>query len=85
MRSTFFSSIIFSSLCSSCLFLVAANKVFAQKPIIAPEISQVTNVRDFADVSPTDWAYSALQNLIRLYGFPQGYEDGTFRGNRPLS
>ena len=49
------------------------------------EITQITNVKDLADVQPTDWAYLALQNLIQRYGFPQGYADKTFRGDRTLT
>ena len=75
-------------LISACCFLLLSeltNKVLAQQPIQSTESEQITNVRDLQDVRLTDWAYSALQNLIQRYGFPQGYEDGTFRGNRPLS
>ncbi|GAB4536972.1 MAG: iron uptake porin [Pleurocapsa sp.] len=49
------------------------------------EITQTTKVKDLKDVQPTDWAYSALQNLLQRYGFPQGYPDNTFRGNRTLT
>lgn len=76
-------SIIFQGVCFSLLW-VTANKVNAQAIDSDREISPVTNVRDLSDVRPTDWAYLALQNLIQ-YGYPQGYEDSTFRGNRPLS
>jgi len=34
----------------------------------------------FPDVSPTDWAYPALQNLVQRYGCVAGYSDGTLRG-----
>ncbi|MBM5785969.1 MAG: porin, partial [Cyanobacteria bacterium K_DeepCast_35m_m1_288] len=30
--------------------------------------NQVTNVQQFNDVKPTDWAYQALSNLIERYG-----------------
>jgi len=46
---------------------------------------QVTNVSQLRDVQPTDWAYEALRSLIERYGIPLGYQDGTFRGNRPLT
>ncbi|MDB9314338.1 iron uptake porin [Spirulina sp. CS-785/01] len=39
----------------------------------------------FQDVSPTDWAFAALNDLNRRYDCLQGYPDSTFRGNRPLS
>lgn len=39
----------------------------------------------FSDVSPGDWAFQALDDLVRRYGCLVGYPDGTFRGNRALS
>ncbi|MBD2580297.1 iron uptake porin [Oscillatoria sp. FACHB-1406] len=39
----------------------------------------------FRDVRPTDWAFQALDDLIKRYDCLVGYPDGTFRGNRPLS
>ncbi|NEO27441.1 MAG: iron uptake porin [Kamptonema sp. SIO4C4] len=39
----------------------------------------------FQDVSPTDWAFTALDDLNRRYDCLQGYPDGTYRGNRSLS
>ncbi|AFZ48184.1 cyanobacterial porin [Cyanobacterium stanieri PCC 7202] len=47
--------------------------------------SQVTSVSQLSDVSPTDWAYEALRNLVERYGCIVGYPDRTFRGNRALS
>lgn len=46
---------------------------------------QVTNVSQLSDVSPGDWAYEALRNLVERYGCIAGYPDGTFRGNRALT
>ncbi|HBL59314.1 MAG TPA: S-layer protein [Cyanobacteria bacterium UBA8803] len=46
---------------------------------------QVTNVGQLRDVSPGDWAYEALRNLVERYGCIAGYPDGTYRGNRALS
>ncbi|MBW4649557.1 MAG: iron uptake porin [Kastovskya adunca ATA6-11-RM4] len=43
---------------------------------------QVTNVTQLRDVSPGDWAYEALRELVERYGCIAGYPDGTFRGNR---
>ncbi|MGK7873562.1 MAG: iron uptake porin [Xenococcaceae cyanobacterium] len=48
-------------------------------------INQVTNVNQLRDVSPTDWAYQALANLVNNYNCIVGYPDRTFRGNRALS
>ncbi|HBS68543.1 MAG TPA: porin, partial [Cyanobacteria bacterium UBA11153] len=46
---------------------------------------QVTNVSQLRDVSPGDWAYEALRNLVERYGCIAGYPDGTFRGNRAMT
>ena len=66
-----------------CLFF--ADIVNAQPTNKSKSVIPIPSVGELRDVSPDDWAYSALQNLIKLYGFPQGYGDGTFRGDRPLS
>ena len=43
---------------------------------------QVTDVNQLSDVSPTDWAFQALQALIQRWGCIAGYPDGTFRGQQ---
>ncbi|MDY6784035.1 MAG: iron uptake porin [Cyanobacteriota bacterium] len=48
-------------------------------------MGQVPNARRFRDVSPGDWAFEALNNLVERYDCLAGYPDGTFRGNRPLT
>jgi hypothetical protein len=48
-------------------------------------MDQVTNVSQLSDVSPGDWAYEALRNLVERYGCIAGYPDGTFRGNRAMT
>lgn len=42
-------------------------------------------VSELSDVQPTDWAYQALRSLMERYGVLSGYQNGTFRGNRPVS
>lgn len=49
------------------------------------QLAQVTSVQQLSDVSPSDWAFQALQNLVDRYNCIQGYPDRTFRGNRSLS
>ncbi|HSM81075.1 MAG TPA: S-layer homology domain-containing protein [Nodosilinea sp.] len=39
----------------------------------------------FTDVPPDHWAYEALLNLAGVYGCVNGYPDGTFRGDAPVS
>jgi hypothetical protein len=50
-----------------------------------PSLEQITNVSSLRDVSPGDWAFEALRNLVERYGCIAGYPDGTFRGNRALT
>ena len=46
---------------------------------------QVTSVSQLRDVSPGDWAFEALRNLVERYGCIAGYPDATFRGNQPMT
>ncbi|MBE9118591.1 carbohydrate porin [Lusitaniella coriacea LEGE 07157] len=48
-------------------------------------MAQILDASKFRDVSPGDWAYQALSDLVQRYDCLVGYPDGTFRGNRPLS
>ncbi|HEY9607438.1 MAG TPA: iron uptake porin [Allocoleopsis sp.] len=48
-------------------------------------LDQVTNVSQLRDVSPNDWAFEALRNLVERYGCIAGYPDGTYRGNRAMT
>ena len=48
-------------------------------------IDQVTSVSQLRDVSPGDWAFEALRNLVERYGCIAGYPNRTFRGNQPLT
>ncbi|MBE7381400.1 MAG: carbohydrate porin [Leptolyngbya sp. SIO1E4] len=49
------------------------------------ELAQITSIDELTDVSPTDWAYTALQNLVNQYGCIEGYPNRTFRGGQPLT
>ena len=48
-------------------------------------LNQVNSISQLRDVSPTDWAYSALQNLVENYDCLEGYPNRTFRGVRTLT
>jgi hypothetical protein len=48
-------------------------------------MDQVNNVSQLRDVSPGDWAFEALRNLVERYGCIAGYPDSTYRGNKPLT
>lgn len=52
---------------------------------IDDSLAQVTSIAQLRDVDPSDWAFTALQNLVEKYNCLQGYPDLTFRGDRPLS
>jgi len=47
--------------------------------------ADVQGASKFRDVSPGDWAYQALDDLVKRYDCLVGYPNGTFRGNRSLS
>ncbi|MEA5534514.1 iron uptake porin [Crocosphaera sp. XPORK-15E] len=48
-------------------------------------LQQLNSIQQLRDVSPIDWSYQALKNLVENYGCIVGYPDRTFRGDRPLS
>jgi hypothetical protein len=56
-----------------------------QKVEQSGSMSQVTNVNQLRDVSPTDWAYEALRSLVDRYGCIAGFPNQTYRGDQPLS
>ena len=49
------------------------------------DIGQVNSASQLRDVSPSDWAYEALRNLVERYDCIEGYPNGTFRGNRAIT
>ncbi|MEL6400111.1 MAG: iron uptake porin [Cyanobacteria bacterium J06626_4] len=65
--------------------------VAVKQPVAPPEIERteaianVTTVEELSDVSPDDWAYRALQDLVENYGCIEGYPNETFRGDRSLT
>jgi Carbohydrate-selective porin, OprB family/S-layer homology domain len=54
-------------------------------PAAEATMEQLRSVDELSDVTPDDWAYQALQQLIERYGIPSGFPDGTFRGNQPMT
>lgn len=52
---------------------------------VQTEMSQVTNVNQLRDVSPTDWAFEALRSLVERYGCIAGYPNQTYRGNQAMT
>ncbi|MDB9313363.1 iron uptake porin [Spirulina sp. CS-785/01] len=54
--------------------------------LLSPDsMGQITSVNQLRDVAPSDWAYTALNDLIQRYDCLQGYPDSTFDGQRPLT
>jgi hypothetical protein len=49
------------------------------------QLAQITSITELSDVRPTDWAYSALQNLVETYGCIQGFPNRTFRGAQAMT
>lgn len=54
-------------------------------PGVRVEDIALTTVDELSDISPDDWAYQALQNLVETYGCLEGYPDSTFRGDRAVT
>lgn len=48
-------------------------------------LNQVNSISQLRDVSPGDWAFSALRNLVERYDCLDGYPNRTYRGNRALT
>lgn len=50
-----------------------------------PTLAQISSINQMTDVKPTDYYYQALQSLVERYGCLTGFDDGTFRGDRPTT
>ena len=48
-------------------------------------LAQVASVNELSDVSPEDWADTALQNLVEHYQCVEGYPDHTFQEGQPMT
>lgn len=57
----------------------------SSRPNVPPASTAINPATQFRDVSPTDWAYAALQSLNNRYGCLSGYPDGRFRGNQAMT
>jgi hypothetical protein len=71
---------IFSLLLFSCSYASATPLDDYQD-----DLGQVTNVKQFRDVSATDWAYEAFRSLVERYGCIAGFPNQTYRGSQSLS
>ena len=81
-----FQQLLVSSAALGLVAPLAAMATEADLNRYAPVSSdQITNISQFGDVQPTDWAYQALNNLVEQYGCVAGYPNGTFKGAKPLS
>ncbi len=58
---------------------------YANYTTLTNQLNQITNINQLRDVSPQDWSYEALKNLVENYGCIVGYPDRTYRGDRPLT
>ena len=47
--------------------------------------NQVSNISQFSDIKPTDWAYQALSSIVAKHGCLAGYPDGSFKGGNAIS
>lgn len=76
----------------SYILLSSLSVIFFQTTVLAEsqyltseDFSQVTSVSQLKDVTPGDWAYQALTNLVEKYGCLAGYPNSTFGGEKALS
>ena len=74
----------------SQIFLLINSLVFSialllSPPVKASEIETKTSVYQLSDVQITDWAFVALQSLIKRYGCLAGYQYNTYGGNQSLT
>jgi hypothetical protein len=58
---------------------------FSPHPALSAKVAQTPGVFELTDVTPRDWAFQAVQSLVQDYGCLDGYPDGTFRGDRPMT
>ncbi|WP_204104749.1 MULTISPECIES: iron uptake porin [Spirulina sp. CCY15215] len=56
-----------------------------EEPFVEDTEAQFTGASKFSDVSPGDWAFQALDDLVQRYDCLKGYPNGTYRGNRALT
>ncbi|WP_204102865.1 MULTISPECIES: iron uptake porin [Spirulina sp. CCY15215] len=71
-----------------------SNEVIENKASLLDRINQYSSeaigqnsfeTSQFRDVSPGDWAFQALEDLVRRYDCLKGYPNGTYRGDRALT
>lgn len=48
-------------------------------------VSQTSSVDELSDIAPDDWAFEAVRSLVERYACLEGFPDGTFRGDRPMT
>jgi hypothetical protein len=71
-----------SAIASEAPTVESVEAAAAAEPV---QLAQVATVDELSDVFPSDWAYTALQNLVETYGCIEGYPNRTFRGNQALT
>ncbi|NMG18258.1 iron uptake porin [Brasilonema bromeliae] len=64
---------------------ILVTEAMAQSARPTEAMTQINSVSQLSDVTPTDWAFQAVQSLVERYGCIAGYLDKTYRGNRALS
>ena len=45
----------------------------------------ITQVQQLKDLSPSDWSYEAIRSLAEKYGCIEGFEAGTYQGDRNIT
>jgi peptidoglycan hydrolase CwlO-like protein len=61
--------------------------IFLTNPVFSQAARQrdatVVSVNELSDVKGSEWAYSAVQDLVEKYDVLEGYPDGTYKGQKP--
>lgn len=70
---------------SESLDLLEQINLYSQADLEPGPLEQVNSVRELTDVSPTDWAYQAMNSLAERHQCLLGYGDRTYRGNRAMT
>jgi Ca-activated chloride channel homolog len=73
------------ALVSSVSVVAIASGQRANQLAQTPTGKPVQSVSQLSDVKPTDWAFTALQSLVKRYGCIAGYSDRANRNAKPIS
>jgi len=74
-----------STISQNSQLIQAIERQYTPPSGIIETAENIPSVSQFSDVTPTHWAYGALQSLIERYGCLSGNPDQTFRGQAAMT